>query len=61
MTKNLIFPKSGFSGHPNSIKNFKSFGKNSILNSLVEMKIKKYSKDVEWKMINSENFLNQYF
>lgn len=61
LTKNLIFPKSGFSGHPNSIKNFKSFGKNNILNSVIKMKIKKYSKDVEWKVINSENFLNQYF
>ena len=59
--KNLIFPKSGFSGHPNSIKDGANFAKSPILNSLLKIKKKKNSNTVEWKIINSENFLNHYF
>ena len=56
----LIFPKSGFSGHPNSNKDA-DFGNSIILNTLINQVAKKNSKEVEWKIINSENFLKEYF
>jgi len=61
LNEKLIYPKSGFSGHPNSTKDTSNFGKSTILNSLIKNKNKKKSKEVEWKIINSENFLKQYF
>ena len=61
LDERLIYPKSGFSGHPNSTKDDSNFGKSTILSSLIKTKNKKNSKEVEWKIINSENFLKQYF
>lgn len=69
--KNLIYKKSGFSGFPNTLK--KKNNNYPLTNSLIDISFKKilrnkkkyydlknFSRDMEWKLINVENFLNAF-
>ena len=55
-----IYKKTGFSGHPNSLKD-NSFGKSKLISSIHFIKNKIYSRALEWKIINSEKFLKKFF
>lgn len=59
--KNLIFKKSGFSGYPNSLKEKKIFAKSKLINTFLLNKNRHIARDLEWKIINTEGFLNKYF
>ena len=67
----LIYVKSGFSGFPNSLRTKKSYY--PLTNNAISINIKKlnkyrnfyydkknYFRDMEWKLINNENFLNVF-
>ncbi len=69
--KKLIYKKAGFSGFPNSLK-YKN-NKYPLTNDIIginQKKLYKYKKfyydkknflrDMEWKLINTENFLNAF-
>ena len=69
--KKLIFKKAGFSGFPNSLKyknNMYPLTRDMI--GINQKKLYKYKKsyydkknflrDMEWKLINTENFLNAF-
>ena len=64
----LIFKKTGFSGFPNSLKINKKKTKKKILN-LLDFKFQKFSnyydqnnfkRDMNWKIINTNNFFNEF-
>jgi asparagine synthetase B (glutamine-hydrolysing) len=66
--KKLIFSKSGFSGFPNSIKLNKKNAKKRI-SKFLKLKFKNgsrnfdkknISRDLNWKIINTNNFLNEF-
>ena len=66
--KKLIFSKSGFSGFPNSIKLNKKNSKKKI-SKFLNLKFKKGSRnfdkknisiDLNWKIININNFINEF-
>ncbi len=66
--KKLIFPKSGFSGFPNTIKLNKNIAKKKIAKFL-NLRFKKgyrnydqknMARDLNWKLININNFLNEF-
>ena len=68
--KKLVFTKQGFSGFPNSLsKNYKFLLTKNIISSKINKinkknnyyDLKNKKRDLNWKLINSENFLLNYF
>jgi asparagine synthetase B (glutamine-hydrolysing) len=71
-SKNLIFSKTGFPGYPNHLKKIKDFNNSfplikKFLGIIAVSKTdksyydkKKYKRDLEWKKINTEIFLEQF-
>ena len=71
LNKKLIFKKMGFSGHPNSMRNNKDiYHLTKEITGITDEKLslskkfyydkKNFYRDMEWKFINSERFLNVY-
>ena len=60
LNKKNILPKTGFSGFPNELKD-KNYGKSKILNKILKKSPIKHTRALEWKIINLEQFLKQFF
>ena len=71
LSKKLIFPKEGFSGFPNALKrkndnykltkNLLKIDKNFLLRNIrAYYDNKNLKRDVEWKLINSEKFFDNF-
>ena len=70
LDKDLVYKKMGFSGHPNSIKTNKFYPLTKkfadIDNKILSLSKKGYydrknfNRDMEWKLINTEGFLNVF-
>ena len=69
--KKLIFGKQGFSGFPNALKNKNNnyrltkkvlkIDKNLLLKNIqLYYDNKNLKRDIEWKLINSEKFFNNF-
>ena len=68
LNKDLVYKKMGFSGHPNSIKTSNAYPLTKKLIDIDEKILslsknkyydkKNFNRDMEWKLINTESFLN---
>ncbi len=72
LDKKLIFPKEGFSGFPNSLrrksqnyyltKKLLKVDKKMLLKNINKYyDVKNLNRDVEWKLINTEKFLSNFY
>lgn len=70
-SSDLIFPKKGFPGYPNQLRKIKGISKYPLINKFLGVMLSskkdelyydknRHQRDLEWKKINTEIFLNQF-